>query len=117
MKRGLILPLLLSVFAFAASANIVVTPWKPIFKGVDRAVGTNLPAPATLFTNNGVVHTNSRLQVVNCVRVDLTDPDVQFFTTPRASNYVAESRETTSLTVSNFLQSYGLQVACTANFY
>ncbi len=104
-KRCLSLALLLASL-FVSRANIVVMPWKPIFKGVDRAVGTNYPDSMI-----------PRLQVANCVRVDLTDPDVQFFTTPRATNYVAESRETTSLTVSNFLQRYGLQVACTANFY
>src|SRR3954471_11099624 len=62
-------------------ADITVTPWIPIYKGVDRARGTN--CPPTTVTNNGVVFTDSSLQVVNCVRVDLSDPDVQLFTTPR----------------------------------
>jgi hypothetical protein len=97
---------LLVVWLPCSRANKVVTPWQPIFKGVERAVGTNFP--------DGTI---PRLQVVHCVRVDLTDPNVQLFTTPRASNYVAESRETLSLSVTNFLQNYGLQVACTANFY
>jgi hypothetical protein len=106
MKRAFFLVLLLSLSVPISRANMVITPWKAIFKGVDRAVGTNYPD--AIFP---------RLQVANCVRVDLMDPDVQLFHTPRASNYVAESRETHSLTISNFLQRYGLQVACTANFY
>src|SRR3989442_15358421 len=57
-------------------ATLVVGSWTPIFKGVDHAVGTNF----------------SPLQVVQCVRVDLTDPGVQLFATPRASGYFAESR-------------------------
>jgi len=104
--RGCILVLLLPVFLPATRAQMIIGPWQPIFKGVERAVGTNF-ADATI----------PRRQVANCVRVDLTDPDVQLFHTPRAPDYVAESRETLSLTVSNFLKNHGLQVACTANFY
>src|SRR2546423_15070679 len=96
-------------------ANMAVGPWIPIVKGIDRAVGTNYGSTAV--TNNGVVFTDSTLQSVNCVRVDLSDPDVQLFTTPRATNYVAESRETVSMSVSNFLKTYGLQVASDCNFY
>ena len=36
-----------------------VTPWIPIYKGVDRAVGTNFGS--TTVTNNGVVFTDSTL--------------------------------------------------------
>ncbi len=85
---------------------MVVTPWTPLFKGIDHALGTNYP--------DGTI---PRLQVVNCVRVDLQDPDVQLFTTPRITNYLAESRETASLSVSNFVKQYGVQVAAVANFY
>ncbi|HTD67525.1 MAG TPA: phosphodiester glycosidase family protein, partial [Candidatus Limnocylindria bacterium] len=96
-------------------ADMVVTPWIPIFKGVDRAVATNFPT--TTFVNNGVFYTDSALQVAHCVRVDLTDPDVQLFPTPRAANYVANSSETYSISVSNFIKKYGVQVASAANFY
>src|SRR5436190_3036316 len=114
----LVLALLLTALSLISRAEVVVTDWKPLFKGIERAVGTNFAnSPAIIYTNNNIVYTNGRLQVVNCVRVDLTDPDVQFFTTPRASNYVAELRETYSQTVSNFLQVNGLQVAINANFY
>jgi hypothetical protein len=106
--------LALVLFACGARANVVVTPWVPIFKGIDRAVGTNFPS--TTYTNNGIVYTDSTLQVVNCVRVDLSDPDVQFFTTPPATNYVPESSETYSISVSNLIKRHGLQVATVANF-
>jgi hypothetical protein len=96
-------------------ADLIVTPWMPIYKGVHRAVGTN--CPPTTVTNNGVVFTDSSLQVVNCVRVDLSDPDVQLFTTPRASGWVANSRETLSLSISNFIRQYKVQIASDANFY
>jgi hypothetical protein len=85
-----------------------VTPWTPIFQGIDRAVGTNYPNASTPIP---------RLQSVNCVRVDLGHPDVKLFTTPPASNLVAESRETYSLSVSNFLKQYSLKVATDCNFY
>lgn len=107
--------LALLLLADAARAGVFVTPWMPMFKGVDRLVGTN--TPPTIYTNNGVVYTNSALQVVNCVRVDLHDPDVQFFATPRATNYVADTSETYSMSVSNFVRNYGVQVASVANFY
>ncbi len=103
------------LFACGARANLVVTPWVPIFKGVARAVGTNFPS--TTYTNNGVVYVDSTRQVVNCVRVDLQDPDVQFFTSPPATNFVPESSETYSISVSNFIKRYGVQVASVANFY
>ena len=92
----------------AAVAGPAFGPWIPIFKGIDHAVGTNNPSIAGNFP---------RLQVVHCVRVDLTDPDVQLFTTPRASSYVAESRETLTLSVPDFLKQNKLQVAADANFY
>jgi hypothetical protein len=98
----------LTAGGLAATAAPVPGPWVPIFKGVEHAGGTNVPGQAGSFP---------RLQVVYCERVDLTDPDVRLFTTPRAANYVAESRETLSLTVPDFLKQNHLQVACDANFY
>lgn len=89
-------------------ATPVPGPWVPIFKGVDWAVGTNDPSVSGNFP---------RLQVVHCVRVDLTDPDVRLFATPRAPTYVAESRETLTLTVPHFLSQNHLQVAADANYY
>ncbi len=101
------LALLLLPFS-AALAGPAIGPWVPIFKGIEHAVGTNDPNIAGNFPE---------WQVVHCIRVDLTDPDVQFFTTPRASSYVAESRETLTLSVPDFLKQYNLQVVADANFY
>jgi exopolysaccharide biosynthesis protein len=92
----------------AALAGPALGPWTPLFKGIDHAVGTNNPSIPGDFPE---------LQVVHCVRVDLTDPDVQFFTTPRATNYVAESRETLTLSIPDFVRKYQIQVAADANFY
>jgi len=114
MKNVLSVALLFAAVA-SAQADMWVGEWKPIYRGVDHAVGTN--SPSAVVTNNGVTFTNSRLQVVHCVRVDLTDPDIQLFTTPRASNYVAESRETLALSITNFIRKYGVQVAVNANFF
>jgi hypothetical protein len=47
----------------------------------------------------------------------LSDPDIQLFPTPPASNQIASSRETLTLSVSNFLKQYNLKVAINANFY
>jgi hypothetical protein len=98
----------LGLFARVAHASAVPGPWTPIFKGVDLALGTNNPSIPGNFP---------RLQAVRCVRIDLTDPDVTVFSTPPASDYVAESRETLTLTVPDFLSQNQLQIACDANFY
>ena len=90
----------------AVQAGMVVTGWTPIFKGIEHAAGTNF-ADATI----------PRLQAVHCLRIDLTDPDLRLFPTPRALNYIAGSSETSALSVSNFMRIYGLQVASDANFY
>jgi exopolysaccharide biosynthesis protein len=117
-RRGLFSWLILFITFSGATftnANVVVTPWVPIFKGIERAIGTNFPP--TTYTNNGVVYTDNTLQVANCLRIDLHDPDVQLFPTPRATNYIAESSETQSISVSNFVKKYDVQVATVANFY
>ena len=105
-----VLPILalVSLPLSAALAGPAIGPWVPIFKGIEQAVGTNNPSISGNFP---------RLQVVHCVRLDLTDPDVQFFPTPKASNYVAESRETLTLSVPDFLKTNKLQVVADANYY
>ena len=97
--------LFLAAGIMSARASTELGLWVPIFKGVDHAVGTNTPG------NGGF----SQLQVVHVVRVDLTDPDVQLFTTPRITDYEPDSRETVVHTVSGFLTEYRLQVAINAN--
>src|SRR6266700_635859 len=66
MKSRFVFILALILSCLAARADLTRTDWMPIYKGVDRAVGTNFPS--TLVTNNGVVFTDSTLQVANCVR-------------------------------------------------
>ncbi len=77
-NQGLfLLALLLAASVCCRAAGPVPGPWTPIFKGVDHAVGTNNPSVPGNFPE---------LQVVHCIRVDLTDPDIQLFATPRASS-------------------------------
>src|SRR5260221_11231304 len=114
MKRWIWCFVLLAATSFSR-ADLVVTPWVPLFRGVDHAVGTNVPN--TTVTNNGVVFTNYLLQVVHCLRVDLTDPGVQLFPTPRADAYEPDVRETLTINITNFVRKYGVQVATDCNFF
>jgi len=88
-----------------AHATTEIGPWVPIFKGIDHTVGTNTPAGGGFST----------LQVMHALRVDLEDPDIRLFATPRISTYVPDSQETGGLTVGDFLEAYKLQVAINAN--
>ncbi|HEX5222149.1 MAG TPA: phosphodiester glycosidase family protein [Verrucomicrobiae bacterium] len=88
-----------------SSAATVLQAWTPIFKGVDYAVGTNTPGPGGF----------PELQVAYLVRVDLTDPDIRLLASPRRTNWMANSTETYGYTMTNFLKTYGLQVAINAN--
>ena len=89
----------------ASQALIIVTPWVPIFKGIDHATGQMIP--------DGV---DPQLQAVHAMRVDLTDPDLQMFSDPPCTN-CPFGYETLGLTTSGFLKAYGVQAAVDANFY
>ena len=93
-------------FSVCLTAAPVLGPWVPLFKGIDRASGTNKSDAS-----------NPDLSVINVVRVDLTDPDVQFLSTPRISGYSENVRESGGMTVSRFLQVHNAQVAINANFF
>lgn len=82
-------------------AAIKVSPWVPIFQGVELAKGEADAA-------------EPRLQQVRAVRVDLRDPDIELFTTP--SNGDAPL-ETTSETTGEFVRRHRVQVAINANFF
>src|SRR5438045_4088221 len=84
-----------------AQATITVGGWTPIYKGIEFATGQ---ADAT----------EPHLQQVRALRVDLLDPDVRLFTTPRLTNAPA-GYDTAGQNTSLFLKTYGLQVAINAN--
>ena len=92
----------------AAHAGTVVGPWVPIFKGVSVSFSTNTPGTGALFAEQ---------QAVRVARVDLTDPDIHFFTTPRNTNYVADSSETGGMTPNQFATNYGMNLVINANFF
>ena len=107
-----VIRILLSVaFVTAAvqvKAALSIGPWIPKFKGVDLSVSTNIPPSGGQLV---------RRQVVSALRIDLTDPDVRFFTTPRISGYIEGTREIAAYTVSDFLRNNRLQAAINANFF
>jgi len=107
VKTGCIL-IFLALSSQLAWSSLALGPWIPLFQGVDLAHGTNSPDSSTPIPVT---------QVAIIARVDLTDPNIALFTTPRITNYLAESRETAATTVSNFLANHGLQLAMNANFY
>src|SRR5688500_17739987 len=94
--------------ALMIHAQLTIGEWEPIFKGVELARGTNIPAVGTDI---------QRLQTGYAVRVDLTDPDVELFTTPRNTNYIANLREVAGYTVTDFLRVNDLQLAINANYF
>jgi len=101
------LAILLMISAPTKAATFI-GPWVPLFEGIDHAVGTNTP-------NSGGM---PDLMVINALRVDLTDPNLQFYAAPRiASDYVVDDRETGGYTTSNFLTMHGLQVSVYANYF
>jgi hypothetical protein len=89
-----------------AGGSIVTNAWRPVFKGIEHMAATNYPDAAV-----------PRRQVAHCLRVDLADPDIRFLATPPAPAPVPGSRETLSLTITNFLLRNGVQAAVNANFY
>ena len=90
---------------FAAStaySATSVTPWVPIFQGIEQATGTN--SAATFGTLS-----------VHALRIDLQNPDVKLLLTPPVTNnYTPNVRETLMRTPSEFLVEHGLQVAVNA---
>ncbi len=95
------------MIAGAAQAATVLGPWVPIFKGIDHAVGTNTPAGGGF----------PDLMVMNALRVDLTDSNIQLYASPRCPNYLVDTYEAAGYTTSNFLTMHGLQVAINANYF
>lgn len=97
--RRIILTSLAALAAVAAHGAASVTPWVPIFQGIDQASGRNDAA------------TSGSLSAY-ALRLDLQDPDLRLFTTPPVTNnYIPNDRETLFQTPAEFLREYQLQVA------
>jgi hypothetical protein len=93
------------LFCAAAQAVIIdIGPWTPIYEGVELAAGQQIPEVAGEFRHQ-----------VRCLRVDLWNTNVVFFTTPHCTNNCAY--ETLSQSTSNFMEQYSLQVAVNGGFY
>jgi hypothetical protein len=90
-----------------AQAGTVLGSWVPIFKGIDHAVGTNTPAGGGWPDR----------MVMNALRVDLTDPNIQLYASPRCGNYSVDYYEAAGYTTTNFLKNNGLQVVINANYF
>ena len=95
MKKVLLLLSLAVSVTVASAATTNVGAWTPVFKGIDQAAGS--------WTSNSAV------QQVLCLRVDLTDPDVSLFTTPKCTN--CSGYEVLCENTSYFLEEHGLQAA------
>ena len=78
-----------------------------MFKGIDHAVGTNTAAGGGF----------PDLMVMNALRIDLTDTNIQLCASPRCPNYLAGAYEAAGYTTSNFLTMQGLQIAINANYF
>lgn len=90
----------------SAPAATTIGPWVPLFRGIEHAVATNIVDGSSYFPD---------LQVVHCLRVDLTDPGLTFFTSPRRTNWVANGAETYGMTCTNFVRTYNLQIGLNCN--
>lgn len=85
------------------AASVSVGPWSPLFQGVEFASGQQL--------SEG---TATPAQQVRCLRVDLTEPGIELFGTPKCADCALD---TLSENTSHFLEQYGLQVAVNGAFY
>jgi exopolysaccharide biosynthesis protein len=85
------------------AAVITVDPWAPIFKGIDLAAGQQQATEAGDFNHRTF-----------CLRIDLTDPGVHLFTTPKCTNC---GSDTTAENTSRFRDLHRLQVAVNGAFY
>ena len=87
----------------SGAAVIRVDPWTPIFKGIEVAAGQQQATEAGEFNHQ-----------VMCLRIDLTQPDIRLFTTPKCSSC---GLDTTAENTSRFRDIHGLQVAINGSFY
>ena len=94
-----------SDYSNIASTNTgTFSGWMPIFQGIDQATGMSAL---------GVNPT----QAVQCLRVDLQNPNIHLTSDPRNPNYVPEASETVGMTTSHYLLSKGLQAAINGQWF
>lgn len=93
--------------SLSSHATLTLGAWVPLFQGVDHAMGTNVPGGG--FPNPHVAY---------LIRVDLLDPDIRLFSSPRLEeDYIPNAQETGGYTVSDFLAKHRLQVAINAGLF
>lgn len=85
----------------SATATITINPWVPIFKGIE-------------FTTGEADTNEVRQQKIRALRVDLTEPTIEFFSTPSNG---AGPMETDGQTTTTFVDAYGVAVGVNANFF
>ncbi len=93
------------VYLFAskpAYAIANIKPWQPIFQGIEYSRGS--------------LGDHQSYQIVNAMRVDLTNPHIHFFSTPKSVG-LSSPNQTITQTTSRFLEQYKLQVAVNANYF
>lgn len=92
---------MVAVSASPASGAITINPWEPIFQGIE-------------FTTGAADTNEVRQQKVFVLRVNLTEPTIEFFSTP--SNGDAPL-ETFGQTTTTFGESSGVAVGVNAGFF
>lgn len=98
MKKILFITIILFL-TLNASAELSITPWTPLFEGIEHASGqTDSP----------------RLQKVQAIRIDLQEESIEFCTTPSNGSSPGDTNRQTAL---QFLNSSGAQVAVNTHFY
>jgi hypothetical protein len=101
--KSMLMPTVVWLFGAAAAHGVSsVTPWVPIFQGIEQASGTNNAAAAGPLS-------------VHALRLDLQDPDLRLVITPPVTNnYIPNQRETLFQTPREFLREHQAQVAINA---
>lgn len=84
-------------------ANNLLKPWQPLLAGICHTTGFSTVAFG--------LPNRPRRQVVTAIRIDLTQPGILFFTTPRAG-----VRDTIGVRLTDFLNARPASVGINANF-
>lgn len=82
-----------------AFAEVRLSPWKPLFQGIEHATGS-------------ADRQEPNLQQIYVVRIDLQTPQLRFFSTPHQGD-----KETVGQTTSEFLKQHHLQLAINASYF